>query len=119
VSLRLNSQTLRLNPGWPNPSAIQKRIHHLTLGFKGEDAGTYQVGGTIKVDGSPDTPVARLVVLFDQMTLRYLQSTWSNATTGAYQFTHLANKPYMVMSFDYTLNFRAIVADRVTPEPMP
>jgi hypothetical protein len=96
-------------------SQIPSRRYH----YFGEDSGLYQITGTVKVDGSPDTPVARLVVLFDQLGLRPLRSTWSDGTTGAYTFTKIANKKYMVMSFDHTHNFRAVVADQVTPDLMP
>jgi hypothetical protein len=119
MALLLNSIRLRINPGWPNAGSLQERLNHVTYRYRGQDTGAYRINGTVKVDGSPDTPVARKVVLFDQVGLRPLQDTFSNATTGEYEFTHLANKPHMVMAFDHTNNFRAVVADRVTPEPMP
>lgn len=117
-TVRVQPPAVRLNPGWPNASGITKRLSGQILRNRTEDSGRYKISGTIKVDGSPDTPVARKVVLFDQVSLRVLQSTFSNATTGAYEFLNLANKPHMVMSFDYTESFRAVVADRVMPELM-
>lgn len=119
MAYRVNNGLIRLNPGWPNPTAVVKRVKTGQVHYRGQDAGAYRINGTVKVDGSPDTPVARKVVLFDQVSLRPLQDTFSNATTGEYEFTHLANKPHMVMAFDHTNNFRAVVADRVMPEPMP
>lgn len=118
MALLVRTYVLRLNPGWPNAGSFQHRAANLNLRYFGPDNGLYRISGTIKVDGSPDTPVARLVVLFDQISLRPLRSTWSNATTGAYEFIHLPNRKCMVMSFDYTNNFRAVVADQVTPELM-
>lgn len=119
MALTLNGVRLRLNPGWPNAGSFQERLNWLTYRHRGQDSGLYRINGTVKVDGSPDTPVARKVVLLDQVSLRPLQDVFSNGTTGDYEFTHLANKPHMVMAFDHTNNFRAVVADRVTPEPMP
>lgn len=117
-TLRVAGVPTRLAPGWPNPTALVKRVSGAVLRNRTQDSGQYKISGTIKVDGSPDTPVARKVVLFDQVSLRVLQSTFSDGTTGAYEFTNLANKPHMVMSFDHEESFRAVVADRVTPEPM-
>jgi hypothetical protein len=118
MTLLLNSLRLRLNPGWPNPGTFSLRVVGRRHIYRGQDSGHYKIGGTIKVGGSQDTPVARKVVLFDQVSLRVLQSTFSNGVTGAYEFTNLANKPHMVMSFDHEESFRAVVADRVIPEPM-
>lgn len=118
MTLRLNSTRLRLNPGWPNAGSLQKLLTGNRYRYFGQDNGGYRISGTVKVDGSPDTPVSRLVVVFDQISLRPLRSGWSDATTGEYEFTHLPNRQLMVMSFDYTENFRAVVADRVTPELM-
>lgn len=118
MALLLNRRDVRLNPGWPSPSAFQPRVAGTAHRYRTQDSGLYRISGTVKVDGSPDTPVARKVVLFDQAGLRPLQDTVSDATTGEYEFTNLANKSHMVMSFDHTNSFRAVVADRVTPEPM-
>lgn len=48
-----------------------------------------------------------------------MRETWSDATTGAYSFTGLRLTAYYVVSFDHTNTFAAVIADNLTPEPMP
>lgn len=49
-----------------------------------------------------------------------VQERWSDAVTGAYLFTDIdLVEKYYVVAFDYTNDFRAVIADNLTPEPMP
>jgi hypothetical protein len=46
-----------------------------------------------------------------------LRETWSAASTGAYVFTDINPAyTYYVVSFDYVQNYRAVVADNLTPD---
>lgn len=82
--------------------------------------GAGRITGTVKVDSSPDIPVYRRVWLMNQRDAVVIRETWSDETTGEYEFTNIdETQEYSVISFDHTNNFRAVIADRVTPEPMP
>lgn len=80
-------------------------------------AGRGSINATVKEDGTPtDTPVRRKVRLFRDRDGLMVRETWSNATTGAYSFTEIdENETYSVVSYDHNNNFRAVIADRITP----
>ena len=84
-----------------------------------KNAGSYRIIGTTKNTGTPPVPVGRLVRLHDQKTGEIVRQVWSDATTGAYSFTGLRLTTYYVVSFDHTNTFGAVIADNITPEPMP
>lgn len=84
------------------------------------DSGSYRITGTTKNKAMPsDIPVARRVRLHEQSSGRLVRETWSDATTGAYSFTSLRLTTYYVVSFDHTGTFGGVIADNLTPEPMP
>ena len=84
------------------------------------DSGSYRITGTTKNKAMPsDIPVARRVRLHEQISGRLVRETWSDATTGAYSFTGLRLTAYYVVSFDHTGTFGGVIADNLTPEPMP
>ena len=84
------------------------------------DSGSYRITGTTKNKAMPsDIPVARRVRLHEQSSGRLVRETWSDATTGAYSFTGLRLTAYYVVSFDHTGAFGGVIADNLTPEPMP
>ena len=109
---------LRVIPGWPSPGVLQIRGRGQHMRPDAIDGGGYHLAGTVKVDGTPDIPVSRRVWLFDHDGARIVRELWSDPLTGAYDFTHIAHRPYFVIAFDHTNNFRAVIADRVLPEPM-
>lgn len=80
-------------------------------------AGRGSVTATVKEDGTPtDLPVRRKVRLFRDRDGLMVRETWSDAVTGAYSFTEIAeNETYSVVSYDHNNNFRAVIADRITP----
>lgn len=80
-------------------------------------AGRGSITATVKEDGTPtDTPVRRKVRLVRDRDGLMVRETWSNATTGAYSFTEIdENETYSVVSYDHNDNFRAVIADRITP----
>lgn len=82
--------------------------------------GGGKITGTVKVKSSPQNrPIARRVCLFDERSKTLLATTWSDAETGAYDFRCLnRTRPYTVIAYDYEHNYRAEIADNLTPEPM-
>lgn len=80
-------------------------------------AGSGVIAGSVKVKGTPDTPVSRPVVAFDFASMLPLAQTTS-ATDGSYRFANLPTTPVFVVSFDTTGLHRAVIADNLTPEPM-
>lgn len=80
-------------------------------------SGNGRIYGTVKIKGIPNLPVSRRVRLFREIDGLCLAETWSNAATGEYEF--LGFDPayrYTVLTYDYQQNFRAVVADNLTPE---
>jgi hypothetical protein len=82
--------------------------------------GFGRVAGTVKVKGTPDLAVRRRVRLVRERDGICVGETWSNATTGAYEFTGIdPAERYTVLSYDGPRVFRAAVQDNVTPEAWP
>jgi len=83
--------------------------------------GTGRITGTVKEKANPNNlPLHRKVLLLDEATRAVVRETWSDATTGAYTFNNVAMQAtYTVMTFDYLHNYRAVIADNLTPEIMP
>lgn len=114
---KLKGDAWRVIPGWPSGGFVVKGRGNAARPDK-QDGGGYHLSGTVKVDGTPDIPVSRRVLLLDHDGARPVREQWSDPITGAYDFRNIANKPYFVIAFDHTNNFRAVIADRVLPEPM-
>lgn len=86
-----------------------------------EDGGVYRVAGTVKEKALPaNTPLDRKVRLHREPDGRPIRETWSDAATGAYTFDYIrGDATYYVTAFDYQHNYRAVIADNLTPEKMP
>lgn len=96
----------------PNPA--HAALIDQTLRLKDvADGGTLSVSGTVLIEGTPQTPVRRRVRLHDHRTGRLVRETWSDAVTGAYAFTGIRPGTFYVVSHDFTLNFNAVIRDRV------
>lgn len=68
---------------------------------------------------SPKVPVSRRVRMYRERDGLLIRETWSNAQ-GEYDFQRIdSTTAYTVLSYDHEGDFRAVVADRVTPEAMP
>jgi hypothetical protein len=68
---------------------------------------------------SPKVPVSRRVRMYRERDGLLIRETWSNAQ-GEYDFQRIDSTiAYTVLSYDHEGDFRAVVADRVTPEAMP
>lgn len=82
--------------------------------------GSGRVSGTTKVKGTPNYAVRRRVRLHREVDGMLVREQWSDATSGAYSFDSVdATKKYTVITYDYEHNFRAVIADNITPDPMP
>lgn len=84
--------------------------------YDAADEGAFRVAGTVKIDGTPATPVARRVRLFDVISGRLIRQTWS-ALDGSFSFERIRAGEYLVVSDDYTRTYNAVVADRVMAVP--
>ena len=82
--------------------------------------GLFGLSGTVKYKNTPtNTPVHRKVWLFREPDMRPIATTFSAATTGAYEFRYIAGDcKYTVVSFDYTQSYRAVIADNLSPTPL-
>lgn len=77
------------------------------------------ISGTVAEKGTPNTPVRRRVRLYQDRDGLFVREVWSDPVTGAYSFEYVDEAmTYTVLSYDHTLNFRAVVADRIAPEIM-
>lgn len=99
----------------PNIAFFQAEV----LGSDVENGGTGRIYGTVKRDAVPDVPVYRRVRLH-RMDGLPIREAWSDAVTGEYTFNDLSLRyKYYVVAFDHTHDKRAVIADNLTPEPMP
>lgn len=94
----------------PGDLALLRDVYHGGLG---------RVTGTVKVRGTPDYAVFRRVRLIRERDGVFVQETWSDPVTGAYEFKYVdPSEKYTALSYDHTHNFRAVVADNLTPEAL-
>lgn len=83
-----------------------------------EDFGVHRVQGTVKEKSTPDNiPLRRRVQLYHQRSGRMIRELWSDEVTGAYSFDYIrGDAVYFVVAFDHLQNYRAVIADNITPE---
>jgi len=79
------------------------------------DDGPYRIAGTVANDGTPVVPVRRRVRLFDQATGRLVRQVWSQEDTGAFEFSGLALRPYLVVTDDHTRLYDPVARSEVVP----
>lgn len=85
-----------------------------------EFGGFGRIAGTVKKDAEPDIPLKRRVRLHREQDGLLIREVWSHPTTGAYSFDYIdATKQYTVITYDYLHDYRAVIADNITPEAMP
>ena len=91
-------------------SALRKDIYF---------SGSGQIVGTVKEKGTPNIPLVRRVLLYSETTRLLVAEVWS-APNGDYKFETLdRTQRYFVIAFDHTQLYSAVVADNLSPEPMP
>ena len=108
-----NTVPAGLNP--PNAKAYTQLMSRLPL-FQNPFAGAGQITGTVKKKALPDNlPLARKVRLYHDRTGQLVAETWSDATTGAYQFLGLdLAETYTALALDHTHTYRAVAADNLS-----
>ena len=82
--------------------------------------GPGRVHGTVAQKADPaNVPLVRRVRLHREVDGMALRETWS-ASDGTYTFTGLAlGYTYTVIAYDHAHDYRAVVADNLTPEVLP
>lgn len=94
------------------------------------DAGDYLTGlfgkpigvvdGYTEVKGTPNTPLRSRVRLMRERDGKVVRETFSHPTTGYYRFERLGDADkYTVLTYHPTRDYRAVVADNLTPEVAP
>lgn len=86
-----------------NPKDIIKNIDE-------QDGGTKKITGYVTFNQQPASRLVHLLVAQDK---RWIAATWSDPTTGYYEFLNLKDIPYLVLAEDYT-NTYDLVAHFVT-----
>ena len=82
--------------------------------------GAGVITGTVEEKATPNIPLRRRVRLHRDVDGMMVRETWSHATTGAYTFTDINPAyTYHAIAFDYARNYRAVIADNLTPEVAP
>jgi hypothetical protein len=73
--------------------------------------------GTVKEKALPsNVPLHRRVRLIRERDGTCIRETWSDATTGNYAFYNIDETlKYTVVTYDYLNNYRAVIADNLTP----
>ena len=66
------------------------------------------------------TRIKRKVRLVRERDGLVVRETWSDANTGQYEFRYIDElQTWTVIAYDYEQNFRAVIADGITPEIIP
>jgi hypothetical protein len=99
------------------PPASSGRVLKKFIGYDGIDGGWCRVVGTVSIDATPDVPVSRRVRLFDALTGRVIREVWS-AADGTYSFNGIRAGTYFVIAHDHTLEYNAVIRDRIEAVPM-
>lgn len=101
-------------------SDMQTALLRKTMFSRVTSVDNGRISGTVKEDGSPDIPVRRHVILLREPDLLPVRDTWSNPVTGAYSFDYVDETyKYLVFALDYEHDFRAVIADNLTPDLIP
>jgi hypothetical protein len=84
------------------------------------DYGGYgRIAGDVKIKGTPDAPVRRIVRLVREIDAICVAQQWSDPITGAYEFVGFdPAQRYTVLAYDELGGYRAAIASNVVPEPM-
>ena len=89
-------------------------------GVLGEGIGRVRGTVALAIKNNPDQPVHRKVRLIRDRDGLVIREAWSDAVTGEYDFQYVDEaQRFTVVSYDYTLAKRAVIADNQIPELMP
>lgn len=104
---------------WATPLPATFRLVEGVQVLRNGFGGAGRISGTVKVAGTPNYPVARLVRLFRDRDGALVDQTTSSAIDGAYEFAGVdPAQRYTVIAYDAPHNFRAVVADNLAPDPL-
>ena len=79
--------------------------------------GSGTVYGTTKTKGTPNLPTKARVVLLHQRSKLPVRETWSDPVTGAFVFGGIdTSQQFLALAEDAEGHFRAVAANRLTPE---
>lgn len=82
-----------------------------------EVGGPGTIYGTTKTKGSPNAPTKARVVLAHQRSKLPVRETWSDPTTGYFEFRGVdVNQQFLTLAEDADGTFRPVAANRLTPE---
>lgn len=108
---------LSLSPGWP-AQAINAQVRGSLARIDAEDGGPYRIAGTTEREVTPGVFVAhpnRRVRLFERLTGRLVREQWSDPLTGAYEFSQIKLREYILLTDDHARYYNAVAADLITP----
>lgn len=89
----------------------------LPLMYRIDYGGRGKIYGTVKIKSATPIPVARAVRLIRDVDGVCVSEVWSDPATGYYEFVGFDPRVrYTVLTYDYTNNYRAVVADNLTAE---
>jgi len=78
------------------------------------------VDGFTEVKGTPNAPLSCRVRLVRERDGKVVREVFSHPTTGYYSFSGLPSlEIYTVLTYHPTHDYRAVVADNLTPEVQP
>ena len=82
-----------------------------------EVGGPGTIYGTTKTKGTPNAPTKARVVLLHQRSKLPVRETWSDPTTGYFEFRGIdTNQQFLTLAEDAEGHFRPVAASRLTPE---
>ncbi|AXY83364.1 hypothetical protein [Acidovorax phage ACPWH] len=83
-------------------------------------AGRGFIAGTVKEKNTPsNVPLRRRVRLYRDRDGLLISETWSDRATGEYRFDEIdETERYTTVAYDHLHNYRAVLADNLTPEIM-
>lgn len=101
----------------PVPPHAQHSAAPLQVARDTEFGGAGAIYGTTKTKGTPNVPTKARVVLQHQRSKVVARETWSDPTTGYFEFRGIdPNQQFLTLAEDLDGNFRPVAANRLTPE---
>ena len=85
-----------------------------------EHGGPGTIYGTTKTKGTPNLPTKARVVLLHQRSKLPVRETWSDPTTGYFEFRGIdTNQQFLTLAEDADGTYRPVAANRLTAEVTP
>ncbi|MBS0402812.1 MAG: hypothetical protein JSS18_10070 [Proteobacteria bacterium] len=100
-------------------SVASGAVKDAITGMLGKGIG--RVHGTVKRQDTPaNMPLKRRVRLVRERDGLVVRELWSDPATGAYDFRYIDElQTWTVVAYDHEHNYRAVIADNLTPEVPP